>query len=45
MSAIVVHRTELYVCHSFIKDGQIQYLDDCTHRLKNQTVPLKPYEE
>lgn len=34
-----------YVCHSFIKDGQIQFLGDCTHHLKNQTVPLKPYEE
>lgn len=28
------------VCHSFIRNGQIQYLDDCTHRLKGQTVDL-----
>lgn len=29
-------------CHTFIKDGQIQFLDDCTHNLKGQTVPLPP---
>lgn len=33
------------VCHSFIKDGQIQFLSDCTHRLAGQTVPLPPYED
>jgi len=27
-------------CHSFIKDGMIQFLGDCTHELKGQTVPL-----
>jgi len=27
-------------CHSFIKDGKIQFLGDCTHDLKNQTVDL-----
>jgi hypothetical protein len=28
------------VCHSFIKDGMIQFLSDCTHELVNQTVEL-----
>lgn len=28
------------VCHSFIKDGMIQFLGDCSHELKNQTVEL-----
>lgn len=28
-------------CHSFVKDGMIQFLDDCSHELKNQTVPLQ----
>jgi hypothetical protein len=28
------------VCHSFVRDGQIQFLGDCTHALKGQTVPL-----
>ena len=27
-------------CHSFVTDGQIQFLSDCTHALANQTVPL-----
>lgn len=27
-------------CHSFIKDGQIQFLNDCTHDLKGKTVPI-----
>jgi len=28
------------VCHSFVTDGQIQFLGDCSHALKGQTVPL-----
>lgn len=28
------------VCHSFIKEGKMQFLNDCTHDLKGQTVPL-----
>jgi Family of unknown function (DUF6527) len=28
------------VCHVFITDGNIQFLGDCTHSLKNQTVPI-----
>ena len=31
------------VCHSFIRDGQIQFLADCTHALAGKTVPLEPY--
>ena len=30
------------VCHSFVRDGQIQFLNDCTHKLAGQTVPLEP---
>jgi len=32
------------VCHSFVKDGQIQFLSDCTHKLAGQTVDLPEYE-
>jgi len=28
------------VCHSFITNGNIQFLSDCTHDLKNQTIEL-----
>lgn len=31
------------VCHSFVTDGQIQFLNDCTHELAGQTVPLQPF--
>jgi hypothetical protein len=27
-------------CHSFVTDGMIEFLSDCTHELKGQTVPL-----
>lgn len=28
------------VCHSFVTDGRIQFLGDCTHSLAGQTVDL-----
>lgn len=31
------------VCHSFVKDGQIQFLSDCTHELAGKTVPLEKF--
>lgn len=27
-------------CHSFVTDGKIQFLDDCDHELKGQTIDL-----
>jgi hypothetical protein len=30
-------------CHSFITDGNIQFLDDCSHALAGQTVPLPAF--
>lgn len=36
--------TEMFRCHSFIKDGMIQFLNDCTHHLKGKTVPLPDLE-
>lgn len=32
------------ICHSFITNGQIQYLGDCTHHLTNQTVELPTWD-
>ena len=29
-------------CHIFIRDGRIQYLNDCTHALAGQTVDMIP---
>lgn len=33
------------ICHSFIRDGNIQYLDDCTHGYKGLTVALPELTE
>lgn len=32
------------VCHSYIRDGSIQYLGDCTHHLAGQTVKMETVE-
>lgn len=34
---------EGFRCHSFITDGQIQYLPDSTHEMAGTTVPLPPH--
>jgi hypothetical protein len=36
---------QITLCHLFLTNGQIQFLGDCPHELKNQTVPLKPFPE
>lgn len=33
------------ICHSFVRDGQIQFLGDCTHALAGQTVDLPSLKE
>jgi hypothetical protein len=33
--------TQPYRCHSFVTDGSIQFLGDCTHGLSGQTVRLE----
>lgn len=33
------------ICHSFVTDGKIRFLEDCTHELAGQTVPLPPITE
>lgn len=32
-------------CHSFVKNGKIEFLGDCTHDLAGQTVPMIPLED
>lgn len=31
------------VCHSFVENGQIRFLPDCTHALAGQTVQMQPW--
>lgn len=33
-----------YRCHSFVTDGKIQFLSDCSHELTGQTVELPELE-
>lgn len=37
-------RRDSTICHSFITDGRIQFLSDCTHELANQTIDLPEIE-
>lgn len=34
-----------HICHSFVTDGEIQYLPDCTHALAGQTIDLPELED
>lgn len=34
-----------YRCHSFVTDGKIQFLGDCSHALAGQTVELPDIKE
>lgn len=38
------HAHKCYVCHSFVNDGRIQFLGDCTHPLAGQTVEIPELE-
>jgi hypothetical protein len=33
------------ICHTFVTDGKIQFLGDCTHALAGQTVDMPPFPE
>jgi len=33
-----------FECHSFVRDGQIQFLADCQHALAGKTVPVPVHE-
>lgn len=33
------------ICHSFVRDGQIQFLGDCSHELVGLTVELPEWNE
>ena len=33
-----------HMCHSFIREGRIQFLEDCDHMLAGQTVDLPEWK-
>jgi hypothetical protein len=37
-------RFKCSICHSFVTDGKIQFLSDCTHELAGQTVEIPEVE-
>ena len=37
-------QTRQTICHSFVTDGRIQFLGDCTHALAGQTVDIPPFD-
>lgn len=39
-SILVQGGSDNITCHSFVRDGRIQFLSDCTHELAGQTVEL-----
>lgn len=44
-ASILVHmdkppHPEVKICHSYVTNGNIEFLSDCTHELVGQTVPL-----
>ena len=34
-----------YYCHSFIRDGQWEFLSDCLHDLAGQTAPMVDWDD
>lgn len=32
------------LCHSFIREGKIEFLSDCDHKLKGQTVEIPNWD-
>lgn len=34
-----------FVCHSFLREGRIEFLSDCTHELAGKTIDLPDIEE
>ena len=41
-ASILVDDHRSYRCHSFITEGNIEFLFDCSHNLAGTTVPLQP---
>ena len=33
------------ICHHFVRDGRIEFLSDCTHAFKGQTVDLPDFPD
>jgi hypothetical protein len=43
-SGEIVQVKNEHVCHSFVRNGNIEFLNDCTHGYAGQTVPIPVWE-
>lgn len=43
--SILTKRGERNICHSYVTDGKIQFLSDCTHEFAGQTLELRDVEK
>ncbi len=34
---------DMPLCHSYVENGRIRFLGDCTHEMKGQTAELQPF--
>jgi hypothetical protein len=41
---IRVNPPRTHRCHSFVRDGKIQFLSDCTHGLAGKTIELPDFD-
>ena len=44
-SILVTQPPTDYRCHSFVREGRWQFLDDCNHALKGTTVEIPEYPD
>ena len=40
----ILSQNHRYRCHTWVNDGVAQYLDDCSHELAGQSIPLLDVE-
>lgn len=43
--SILTGRNSGKICHSFLRNGILEFLGDCNHKLANQSVPLPELPE
>lgn len=44
-SVAVIDRHGKTICHSYVRNGQMQFLGDCDHALAGQTVDIPDWDE
>lgn len=42
--SLVTHLDKTNKCHLFVREGRLQFLGDCWHKLAGQTVEMKEFD-